>query len=389
LEADHVQLRALIDALAPALKARLSPQPAQPTPFGYQLLPTMSADVPPSGPPPRPSSAVYSWPWTRQMIEMRETKRVDLRARIARAHNLAEPARGKEIEALIDLYKELDGGQHLIDAHVKYNHFWQQEIANDRPRYDRQTALHDEVLALAELRDKLARQENASDRAREKELSRDIHEAAYGHVLTPAFVAGSVIEPAPGHSVRQRRLQLPVYTDIEDAAYLEHLRQAVMAKWHVTDSDEDDVLDIVFRPLAPSTVESPPPARGAHLDVAAHLARFPLDGAVLTTGASSTYAMPGRAVVLGPLELSPNTLAHEFGHLLGFIDGYFRGYRDRGANGFDVLEIVPDATDIICAPGAGQVKKSHYDALFEALGTRVTVVREPSKAPGSTDVRRD
>ena len=66
-------------------------------------------------------------------------------------------------------------------------------------------------------------------------------------------------------------------------------------------------------------------------DLQAHIARFPRDGAVLTTGANLTHVTPGRCVVLGPQDIAPHVLAHELGHILGFKDMYFRGYRDLGA----------------------------------------------------------
>ena len=73
-------------------------------------------------------------------------------------------------------------------------------------------------------------------------------------------------------------------------------------------------------------------------------------GAVLTTGANSTHVL-GRSINVGPHDIAPNPLAHEFGHILGFVDRYFRGYRDQGPDGFEVLEVVIDPEDIMSAPG--------------------------------------
>ena len=364
LEADHQALRRLIDELAPALAPRLSREPARPVPYGYQLVPKLIPDPPPAPVPERPRTSAYSWPWTREMIEVRDKTRLDLRGRIARARALEEPARTREIEALIGVYQELEGGLHLVDAHVKYNHFWQAEIARDRPRYDHQTALHDQVVAREALRDKLAAHEDPALRAQEVELARVIHEAAYGDLRPPPFLTAAF--PRAGLRV----LKLRAYTDIEDAAYVEAIRHAVEGKWHVVDGAKEDRLELELHVLAPAAVESPAPARGDHIDVNAHIGKFPADGAVLTTGGTGTYALPGRAMVLGPQDISPTTLSHEFGHLFGFIDGYFRGYRDRGEKGFDVLEIVPDMTDIMCAPGVGHVQHSHFDAVFRAIEAR-------------------
>ena len=68
--------------------------------------------------------------------------------------------------------------------------------------------------------------------------------------------------------------------------------------------------------------------------------------------------------------MAPNVLAHEFGHILGFADGYFRGYRDRGPEGFEVLEVVIDAEDIMSAPGTGRVWRRHFQQLLDARTSR-------------------
>ena len=78
----------------------------------------------------------------------------------------------------------------------------------------------------------------------------------------------------------------------------------------------------------------------------------------------------GRYVALGPGELSERTLAHEFGHLLGFGDGYIRGYRDLGEEGFEILELTTGFDDIMSAPREGGVQVRHFELLVEGLGRR-------------------
>jgi hypothetical protein len=113
-----------------------------------------------------------------------------------------------------------------------------------------------------------------------------------------------------------------------------------------------------------------PPAKGRKIDLEGHAARFPQNGAVLTTGASSLKILAGRALVLGPHDIRPSVFAHEFGHLLGFPDAYFRGYRDLGADGFQVLELVSDHADIMAAAGTGAVLPRHFEALIAARGVQ-------------------
>ena len=110
-----------------------------------------------------------------------------------------------------------------------------------------------------------------------------------------------------------------------------------------------------------------PPKLGDHLDIRAHAARFPMDGALLTTGAESTHAFVGRYVALGTGALSVRTLAHEFGHILGFRDGYVRGYRDVGNEGFEIMEVTSTFDDIMSSPREGFVQPSHFKLILENL----------------------
>jgi hypothetical protein len=75
----------------------------------------------------------------------------------------------------------------------------------------------------------------------------------------------------------------------------------------------------------------------------------------------------GRYVALAPGDLSTRTLAHEFGHVLGFRDGYIRGYRDLGERGFEILELTSVFDDIMSAPRDGHVRPAHFRLLIENL----------------------
>ena len=66
---------------------------------------------------------------------------------------------------------------------------------------------------------------------------------------------------------------------------------------------------------------------------------------------------------VGPEDIAESTLAHEFGHLLGFGDEYVRGYRDLGTEGYEILEILPDGKDIMASSGAGSIHRYHFTAL--------------------------
>lgn len=128
-------------------------------------------------------------------------------------------------------------------------------------------------------------------------------------------------------------------------------------------------LVVEIRQVDPSSlyVGGQVPEAGTHLDVAGHIARFPKDGSVLTTGGNNTYVLD-RAIVLGPGYISVNSLAHETGHLLGFRDGYFRSFADLGADGYGILEVILNPRDVLTVPENGVVRKEHF---LELLSERI------------------
>jgi hypothetical protein len=112
------------------------------------------------------------------------------------------------------------------------------------------------------------------------------------------------------------------------------------------------------------------PATGATIDPERHLQRFPPDALVLTTGAAGTYALPRRAVLLGTAPISRRTLAHEFGHLLGFEDAYLRGYEGEpeDPHGVVLVEWVGLSDDLMGNPAGGAVSREMIETLLEAYG---------------------
>ena len=81
--------------------------------------------------------------------------------------------------------------------------------------------------------------------------------------------------------------------------------EAVEAVWHVTDGETEFRLQVLLKTVHQSNLYRPDPPLdgGVHIDVGAHVARAN-DGGVLTTGANSTHAMPGRYVALGRTAIS-------------------------------------------------------------------------------------
>ena len=357
LEVDRLALRARIDARAPELASRLSPAPAAAVEYGYQLLPKITPNSAPNQQPPRAVSAGFSWRGTQGLLEERER---DLKLLHERLTHLAEQSGKAELNPLIDLYLAIERGQRVVDSQIKYNWFWQKDVVDHRPWYDGRTVLHDQVLERQRLLDQLALHEDPQARSRERVLAEIIHAAAYGDLDVPSYA--TVATPRPGLQI----VHLELETDIADAAFLERVKQAVESRWRVTSGNQEYRLELSIHPIKLAS----PPAVGAHLDLEQHLKTFPPGPAILTTGALFTNAVSCCAVALGPGQVDENTLAHEFGHLFEFHDGYFRGYRDLGDDGLEVLEIFPDMGDIMCSPGNGRVLASHFEALIKSIARR-------------------
>jgi len=384
----HDAVWAQVKRDAPDLLPTLRRVPPALVPHGYQILPRLVADDPAPAARPRSTPRSYSWPWTEQLIERASRDLSRSEARLEHVAELAPPERRAVYEELIATYVDLASAQRTIDAHIQYNRLWQAAIARVKPGYDRQTVLLRAVLERQAIRDALALTDDAGFRKavagiaglvpstdrraveaaleeRETRFSGTIHDAT-DRIAPPAFVR--VEQPAP----HQWIVRVPFYTDIEETEFVERFKDAVESVWRLRDGgDEFRVLvPITYIPSARLYGREAPPDRGAQIDFHAQVARFPVNGAVLTTGATSTHVTDGRCIALGPHDVAPHVLAHEFGHMLGFRDVYFRGYRDLGADGYEVTEVIADPGDIMGAPGFGPVLRHHFERLVGSGASR-------------------
>lgn len=360
LEQAHTKLRAALKKEAPDLYKQVAPVPPRPVEYGYQILPRLknTTDEKESK---RATSTTYSWPRTEQYIEWELPKIAELEEKLAIMTKVEPSERRPIFQKMVADYPELEANQRTIDSHIQYNRFWQKIISEDKPRFDKLTRLHDMALERQLLLDK--KELTDSERQREQYLTQQIREET-GAVRPPSFI--KVEHPKPNVWVAR----VPLYTDITDKAFIAQVKEAIEKVWLVEDRENVYKMSVEVKRVTPAKLYGgKPPKHGEHIDVTKHIDRFPKNGGVLTTGANSTYAIPGRFVALGPQDISKNVVAHEFGHILGFVDGYFRGYRDRGNDGYDVLEVVPDPDDIMCTPGTGHVRKHHYEKLIGALVT--------------------
>jgi hypothetical protein len=324
---------------AAALLSQLETAPPLVGVYGYQMLPKI-VEIPQ---PPTPiRSFSYSWPITEGYIRAEASKLERAKLDLARA---AVTTRAEKLGLLTELahrYREFVRNQKTVDQYIEYNRFWQRSISESRGRFDRMTEVY--------------------------------HMLKSGSPDVASAIRGVLGKPEPPRFLRVRRpsanrvvLEIRVYTDIEDEAYLSHAREVIEDTWRAEENGVRYTVEVDLHRVSARDLYRGRnvPKHGDHLDLDRHVERFPNDGGILTTGAEFTYGSVGRYVALGPGDLAPRTLAHEFGHILGFNDGYIRGYNDLGEQGFEILELTAFFDDIMSAPREGHVQPTHFKLLLE------------------------
>ena len=371
----HNSLSIALKDSAPDLLAHL--QALESIRLGYQILPRIIADAP-SEEHARAKAVAYSWPWTERLIDraMKEIDRAETELHRAQTMNAIQSR--AVLERLALDYRRQNQGQENIDAHVRYNRLWQAAIAADRPGYDRETALQMQVLERQKILDRLKRV-NASY----EKYSVSFHESgAAGSLLgmtrslqsRAALLARRIDQamnemPSPlfikiENSAADWIFHVPLFTDIEDRDFVTEVKRIIETTWRLAGPKNTYrvELDVSYISADLLYADSGKPPQGVELNIRRHLERFPAGGAILTTGAVTTHVQD-YAIVLGPHPVSPQLLAHEFGHILGFRDRYIRGYKNLGENGFQIMEVIADPRDIMAATAHGLVLPNHFSSL--------------------------
>jgi hypothetical protein len=343
LDKFYSELQSTIKRDIPGMLPQLQEAPPQPVVYGYQLLPRIVANAPADRKPV--TSFSYSWPITRGYVEGEGIKLERAEAQVQLALKATGVTKSALLLSLINSYKELLNNQRVIDQYVGYNRLWQRIISESRPRYDEINKLY-QLLQFADPDDANAIRQ------------------MLGQPLVPSSI--SVLKDDENHHVT---LHVPVYTDIEDDVFLAQAKFDIESVWQAKDETASYSVEVEFRKISASSLyeNQTVPKRGEHIDVNAHTARFPAGALVLTTGAEITNAVVKRVIALGPGDISIRTFAHEFGHLLGFPDGYIRGYKDLGEKGIEILELTQVFDDIMSSPRDGAVQPAHFKLILETI----------------------
>jgi len=167
--------------------------------------------------------------------------------------------------------------------------------------------------------------------------------------------------------------RVPVNTDIVNERFLQEFKSAIENRWCFDDGQDQYRVQIDLQKISTaelyqkSAIGDVPrkdhiPVEAEQIDLWAHCRRFPAGAAVLSSGAKKTYNSAG-CLFVGPEDVTPSSLVHEFGHLLGFADEYVRGFRDLKQDGYEILEIMPDNENIMASSRGGTIHRYHFDAL--------------------------
>jgi hypothetical protein len=324
--------------------------------------------------PQAPRATGYGW--LPQVIEDQPLRSAEL---CERSYSLEGLREGfvSEFQAAAALAERSNGGQRFslacavpeferlrerlsdLDDHLAYHAEWQPAVVEFHEYFAVRNRLVPQVRQLSQ-----HRAEGRLDEAARVE-------SALREELAPfRCTAGLALVREAGRTV----LPVRIHTDIDSEPFLALFCQAVKAAYDESDAARSRGLavELEWTRVDPDELYAKSTlASDAAFEIGAHLQRFPPGALVMTTGAARTHAYTGRAILLGSSPVTPRTLAHEFGHLLGFDDAYLRAYHGdpQDPHGVEFVEWTGLTDDLMGNPRGGRVTGEMVETLFAAYGS--------------------
>ena len=354
LENIYIILERRIKKEEPGLMPQLSLEPPKPRATGYGLFPEIRDNSPYKA--VNPEETLYSLKWVESRLD-EELQKVNALDDLARNSVKIEPVLVRFEQSLKTLRN--------LESNLSYHGKWQNAVMQ-YPAYYRKK---NQLVALA--REIYSQTENNGSMVRIDELRQQLSEKLAPFKATKGL---QIIEDEGGRKI----LPVTICTDIEDADFLQAFQDGVQESFSKSPAARANGFSIDLKWLFIGVETLYPdgaPNCGAKIDMEAHHALFQGCPLVVTSGASSLNARVGSRIFLGTRPVSRRTLAHEFGHLLGFKDAYVRGYDGDPGDPYGVVlvEWTGLSSDLMGDSGRGQVSDEMINTLIIAYGGQKSV----------------
>ena len=340
----------------PTLLNKLSLDPPQARDTGYGLLPLLKENEPSRS--VEPTQTFYSLKW----LEDR------LYAELEIVRELYDQLSGSTVleELVVRFEKSLKRLRNL-ENNLSYQAKWQKAVVQ-YPAYFRNK---NELVSMArELSSLIAKGKSPSQVAdlRRQLLARAAPFRPTRDLEISITETGEMILP------------VTVCTDIKDSEFLKTFKNGVTEYFNLSPAAlaKQFSIELNWQMINPGNLyPEGVPGRGTDIDMKAHYALFTGCPLVLTTGAISLNAAVGSRIFLGTGPVSPRTLAHEFGHLLGFEDAYVRGYDGDPSDpyGVVIVEWTGLSSDLMGDSDRGEVSQEMIDTLITTYGDHFSTHR--------------
>jgi len=331
----------------PNLLKRLSLDPPQSRATGYGLLPEIKDNAPQA--PVAPKQTFYSLKWLEGRLNEEQDSVEDLANQISCV---------TELEPLVARFEQSLKKLRNLENNLTYHKYWQKAVVQYAAYFRKKNKL----VALAREMNTLITNNGSQEQI--AELRQQLLQRTARFKPTKGL---QILNLEEGEMV----LPVSVCTDIEDSKFLRTFQEGVEEAFSLSPAAQTYRFSIDLKwqliridTLYPDGV----PNHGAKIDMKAHRALFRGCPLVLTTGDSSHNALVGSRIFLGTRPVSRRTLAHVFGHLLGFEDAYVRGY-DGDPGGPYCLVIVEWTgltADLMGDSGRGRVSEEMITTLITA-----------------------